>query len=143
MNVIFASMLILLSCRVVVQALELVHNDGVKFRVVVVDARPHLAGQTTLRRLVKAGIECTYVLLSSLSYIMRSVTKVFLGAFNLLSNGALTNRVGTAMVAMVAHAAHVPVLVCCETYKFSERIQADSMVWNELGVCACIGMLIV
>ncbi|WCJ25410.1 Translation initiation factor eIF-2B subunit delta [Euphorbia peplus] len=43
------------------------------------------------------------------------------------------SRVGTACVAMVAHVFHVPVLVCCETYKFHERVQLDSICFNELG----------
>lgn len=42
-------------------------------------------------------------------------------------------RAGTAQVAMVAHAHNVPVLVCCETHKFSERVQTDSFVYNEIG----------
>merc|ERR1712029_798361 len=33
----------------------------------------------------------------------------------------------------IAKAQNVPVLVCCETYKFSERVQTDSFVFNELG----------
>ncbi|KAK0584594.1 hypothetical protein LWI29_015763 [Acer saccharum] len=45
----------------------------------------------------------------------------------------LYSRVGTACVAMVAHAFRVPVLVCCEAYKFHERVQLDSICSNELG----------
>lgn len=36
------------------------------------------------------------------------------------------------MVAMMAYASNVPVLVCCETYKFCDRVQTDSFVSNEL-----------
>jgi hypothetical protein len=61
------------------------------------------------------------------------VTKVFLGAYTLLVNGHLMSRAGTAMVAMVANAYNVPVIVCCETYKFCERVQIDSICFNELG----------
>jgi translation initiation factor eIF-2B subunit delta len=32
----------------------------------------------------------------------------------------------------MAHAAHVPVLVACETYKFHERVQLDAITLNEL-----------
>ncbi|KAM4123860.1 hypothetical protein ACB094_01G188400 [Castanea mollissima] len=45
----------------------------------------------------------------------------------------LYSRVGTACVAMVAHEFRVPVLVCCEAYKFHERVQLDSICSNELG----------
>ena len=34
---------------------------------------------------------------------------------------------------MIAHSFRVPVLVCCEAYKFSERVQLDSICSNELG----------
>lgn len=43
------------------------------------------------------------------------------------------SRVGTAQLALVARANNVPVLVCCETYKFCERVQTDAFVSNELG----------
>ncbi|XP_051500575.1 translation initiation factor eIF-2B subunit delta-like isoform X3 [Myxocyprinus asiaticus] len=103
-----------------------------KFRVIVVDSRPRLEGREALRRLVKRGIQCTYVLISALSYILPEVSKVFLGAHALLANGYVMSRVGTSQIALVAKAYNVPVLVCCETYKFCERVQTDSFVSNEL-----------
>ncbi|XP_027005193.2 translation initiation factor eIF-2B subunit delta [Tachysurus fulvidraco] len=103
-----------------------------KFRVIVVDSRPRLEGREALRRLVKRGIRCTYVLISALSYILPEVSKVFLGAHALLANGYVMSRVGTSQIALVAKAYNVPVLVCCETYKFCERVQTDSFVSNEL-----------
>lgn len=103
-----------------------------KFRVIVVDSRPRLEGREALRRLVQKGIRCTYVLISALSYILPEVSKVFLGAHALLANGYVMSRVGTSQIALVAKAFNVPVLVCCETYKFCERVQTDSFVSNEL-----------
>ncbi|XP_030467279.2 uncharacterized protein LOC115686189 isoform X2 [Syzygium oleosum] len=109
------------------------HELGKQFRVVVVDSRPKLEGQLLLRRLVGKGINCTYININAVSYIMHEVTRVFLGASAVLSNGTVYSRVGTACVAMVAHAFRVPVLVCCEAYKFHERVQLDSICCNELG----------
>lgn len=34
---------------------------------------------------------------------------------------------------MLANEHGVPVLVCCETYKFAERVLLDSICYNELG----------
>ena len=51
----------------------------------------------------------------------------------MLTNGNLISRVGTAAVAMMAHRFNIPVMVCCETYKFVERAQLDSICFNELG----------
>jgi len=43
------------------------------------------------------------------------------------------SRAGTAQVALIAKAFNVPVLVACETHKSCERVQTDSIVYNELG----------
>ncbi|TDH00369.1 hypothetical protein EPR50_G00187700, partial [Perca flavescens] len=107
-------------------------EKNIKFRVIVVDSRPRLEGREALRRLVQRGISCTYVLISAVSYILPEVSKVFLGAHALLANGYVMSRVGTSQIALVAKAFNVPVLVCCETYKFCERVQTDSFVSNEL-----------
>uniref|UniRef100_A0A6P7GSW6 Translation initiation factor eIF2B subunit delta n=1 Tax=Diabrotica virgifera virgifera TaxID=50390 RepID=A0A6P7GSW6_DIAVI len=109
------------------------HADGKNFKVIVVDGRPLLEGRELLRRLVVAGVSCSYILINALSYVMNSVTKVVLGAHALLTNGYVMSRIGTAQVALVAREYNKPVLVCCETYKFSERVQTDSFVYNELG----------
>ncbi|CAI9763331.1 unnamed protein product [Fraxinus pennsylvanica] len=110
-------------------ALEL----GKQFRVVIVDSRPKLEGRMLLRRLVEKGVNCTYTHINAISYIMHEVTRVFLGASSVFSNGTVYSRVGTASVAMVAHQFRVPVLVCCEAYKFHRRVQLDSICFNELG----------
>ena len=62
----------------------------------------------------------------------QKATKVFVGAFALLANGNVMSRAGTAVVAMMAQSYGVPVIACCETYKFCERIQIDSICFNEL-----------
>ncbi|GKC28747.1 initiation factor 2B-related protein, partial [Tanacetum coccineum] len=104
-----------------------------QFRVVIVDSRPNLEGQSMLRRLIEKGLSCTYTHINGVSYIMHEVTRVFLGAASVLSNGTIYSTVGTACIAMVAHAYHVPVLVCCESFKFHERVQLDAICSNELG----------
>ncbi|XP_011159213.1 translation initiation factor eIF-2B subunit delta [Solenopsis invicta] len=109
------------------------HAAGKKFRVIVVDGRPWLEGKEQLRRLTKHGIECSYLLINAVSFIMPEVSKVFLGAHAILANGAVMSRVGTAQVALIAKAFNVPVLVACETHKSSVQVQTDSIVYNELG----------
>ncbi|CAL1354679.1 unnamed protein product [Linum trigynum] len=115
------------------------HELGKQFRVIVVDSRPKLEGKALLRRLVVKGVHCTYTHINAVSYVMHEVTKVFLGASSVLSNGTVYSRVGTACVAMVAHAFRVPVIICCEAYKFHERVQLDSICSNELGDPDAIG----
>ncbi|KAH9617312.1 hypothetical protein KSS87_016186 [Heliosperma pusillum] len=122
------------SCSSVVEmVLVYAHELGKKFRVIIIDSRPKLEGQGLLRRLVTKGLRCTYTHINGVSYIMHEVTRVFLGAAAIFSNGAVYSRIGTACVAMIAHSFRVPVLVCCEAYKFHERVQLDSICVNELG----------
>ncbi|XP_025261489.1 translation initiation factor eIF-2B subunit delta isoform X1 [Theropithecus gelada] len=107
-------------------------TEGRQFRVVVVDSRPRLEGRHTLHSLVRAGVPASYLLIPAASYVLPEVSKVLLGAHALLANGSVMSRVGTAQLALVARAHNVPVLVCCETYKFCERVQTDAFVSNEL-----------
>lgn len=108
-------------------------SDVSQFRVIIVDSRPLLEGKTLLLKLREADIDCSYILLSALTYVMRDVTKVYLGAAALMSDGGLLGRVGTACVALSAHMHHIPVLACCESYKISNRVQLESITGNELG----------
>lgn len=107
--------------------------SGKKFKIVIVDARPHLEGKEQMRRLVKHGIDCSYMLINAISFIMPKVNKVFLGAHGILANGAVISRIGTAQIALIANTFNVPVLVASETYKSSLRTQTDCIVHNELG----------
>ena len=108
-------------------------SDTADFRVIIVDSRPLLEGKDLLCTLRAANIDCSYILLNALTYVMRDVTKVYLGASALMSDGGLLGRVGTACVALSAHMHHIPVLVCCESYKISNRVQLESITGNELG----------
>lgn len=58
---------------------------------------------------------------------------MFLAAHALLANGFVMGSVGSSLISMMARGHTVPVLVMCETYKFSERVQTDAFVFNELG----------
>ncbi|KAG9124766.1 hypothetical protein FRC07_010308 [Ceratobasidium sp. 392] len=94
---------------VVEKLLVSAHRAGKRFEVIIVDSRPML--------------EAT---------VVKSASIVFLGTHALHSNGALYSRAGTALVAMMAKQYHVPVLACCETYKFSDSVNLDSFTKNEL-----------
>ncbi|KZS13833.1 translation initiation factor eIF-2B subunit delta isoform X1 [Daphnia magna] len=113
--------------------LKAFNEDNKKFRVIVLDSSPRSEGLQFLRRLVAFKIPSVYMLISGASYVMPEVNKVFLGAHALLANGNVMSRVGSSQVALVAKAHNVPVLVCCETHKFCDRVQTDSFVFNELG----------
>lgn len=102
-------------------------------RIPLIRLQTDVSPLTTPQRLLAAGIPCTYVYVNALSYIMREVSKVFMGAATVLPNGTVISRAGAAAVAMMAAAHSKPVMICCESYKFSERVQLDSITHNELG----------
>lgn len=130
------------------------------FTLIVVDSRPLFEGKKLLRNLVgnsateekcaesdaesvassamgqsllTSRLKIHYVLLNLLSSpILEHVDCVFLGAHSMLSNGQLYSRVGTALIAMMCHSRNIPVLTCCESIKFSDKVQLDSVTTNEL-----------
>lgn len=102
-------------------------------KVIVIDSRPLFEGRKMAETLRNAGVNVMYALITSLDTIFNmDVDYVFLGAHSILSNGFLYSRAGTAMLAMSAKRRNIPVLVCCESLKFSQRVQLDSVTFNEL-----------
>ena len=109
------------------------HEKGMNFKVIVADAGPEFEGRELVKRLSVIGIKVTYILLSGVSFLIDKVTKVFIGASSVLSNGAVIAKVGNSMLATVAKRHQKPVVVFSETYKFSERVNLDPININEIG----------
>ena len=107
-------------------------RQGKHFRVIVVDSRPIFEGKNLARALAALDIQVQYCLIHGTDRAFQSVTKVLLGAHAMMSNGRLYSRIGTALVAMSAKQANVPVIVCCESVKFTDRVSLDSFVHNEI-----------
>ncbi|KAJ4472199.1 eukaryotic translation initiation factor 2B delta subunit [Lentinula aciculospora] len=110
------------------------HSLNKRFSVIVVDSRPLLEGKALLHSLTSTvpPIPCTYALLPALPSLITDADIVLLGAHSLHANGSVYSRAGTAMVAMLAKEHTVPVMLCCETYKFSETVMLDGFGKNEL-----------
>ncbi|EKV10618.1 Initiation factor 2B-like protein [Penicillium digitatum] len=121
---------------IVKQTLLLAHNQGKRFRVSIIDSRPLFEGKSLARDLAKSGLDVQYSLVHAITHAIKDATKVFLGAHAMTSNGGLYSRVGTALVAMSAKerasGVEIPVIVCCETIKFTDRVALDSIVVNEI-----------
>lgn len=124
------------------------------FNLVIVDTHPLFEGKKLMASLMATRLpessgnlpymrraptpitdrlKITYVLLNLLlSSVLDNVDLAFLGAHAMLSNGYMYSRVGTAMVAMMCNRRNISVLTCCESIKFSDRVQLDSVTTNEL-----------
>ena len=108
------------------------YRKSKQFKVIVVDSRPLFEGKNLARALADLGVDVQYSLTHGISHVIKDATKVFLGAHAMMSDGRLYSRVGTALVAMTAKEASVPVIVCCESVKYTERVALDSFVHNEI-----------
>jgi translation initiation factor eIF-2B subunit delta len=98
----------------------------------VVDSKPLFEGKQLARKLANAGLTVRYYLITGASHAIKDATKVFLGAHAMMSNGRLYSRVGTALVSMLAHSHSLPVIVLCQSVKFTEKVALDSIVSNEM-----------
>lgn len=117
---------------IVEQALVQAHRSGIPFTVTVVDSKPLFEGKQLARKLANAGISVRYYLITGTSHAVKDATKVLLGAHAMMSNGRLYSRVGTALVSMLASSHSLPVIVLCQSVKFTEKVALDSIVGNEV-----------
>lgn len=73
-----------------------------------------------------------YTFINGISGVIDKVTKVFIKAKSMLSNGSLLGAVGSSLVACIAYNFKKPVIVFSETFKFWDRIQMNSLQSNNL-----------
>jgi len=120
------------SSSIVEQSILQAHREGISFSVIVVDSKPLFEGKKLARKLANHGLKVRYYLITGASHAVKDATKVLLGAHAMMSNGRLYSRVGTALVSMLASTQSLPVIVLCESVKFTERVALDSIVGNEV-----------
>jgi len=104
------------------------HKDGKNIEVYATESRPKRQGYITVRQLVKEGITTTLIVDSAVRHVIPKVDLVVVGADTVASNGAVINKIGTSQIALCAHEARVPVMVCAETYKFSHETLVGGLV---------------
>jgi ribose 1,5-bisphosphate isomerase len=104
------------------------HKDGKKIKVYATESRPKRQGYITVKQLADEGVPTTLIVDSAVRYVMSHVDLVIVGADTVASNGAVINKIGTSQIALCAHEARVPVVVCAETYKFSHETMAGELV---------------
>ena len=90
--------------------------------------------KTEIEFLSKLGVNVVYTYLNGISGIINKVTKVFVKAKSMLSNGSLLGDVGTSLIACVANNFKKPVISFCETYKFWDKILMNSFQSNNMQV---------
>ncbi|MDD1743195.1 MAG: ribose 1,5-bisphosphate isomerase [Methanomassiliicoccales archaeon] len=112
---------------VIIQA----HNDGKNLDVYATESRPWRQGLQTVKDLTAAGLKPTLIVDSAGRWLMKDLDAVVVGADTICSNGALINKIGTSQIALAAHEARVPFMVCAETFKFSPKTMYGELVQIE------------
>jgi ribose 1,5-bisphosphate isomerase len=109
---------------VIIQA----HKEGKHLEVYATESRPWRQGLQTVKDLTAAGLKPTLIIDSAGRWLMKDLDAVVVGADTICSNGALINKIGTSQIALAAHEARVPFLVCAETFKFSPKTMYGELV---------------
>jgi translation initiation factor eIF-2B subunit delta len=76
--------------------------------------------------LTNLNVPVVYTYVNGISGIIDKVTKVFIKAKSMLSNGNLLGAVGTSLISCIAFNFKKPVIAFSETYKFWDKIQMNS-----------------
>ncbi|KAF2762745.1 nagb/rpia/CoA transferase-like protein [Pseudovirgaria hyperparasitica] len=116
---------------VVKEALLTAHGKGTPFSVFCVDSEPLNEGSNLALALQAAGIKVTIARINSLTRLMKKASLILIGATAMTGNGALYARAGTAAVATIGDVNKVPVLVLCQTIKFTEKPIVHGLEMNE------------
>jgi ribose 1,5-bisphosphate isomerase len=105
----------------VVKAFLEARSLGTKFAVHNTETRPRLQGRKTATELAAAGIPVVHVVDSAARVALKGCNAVFLGADALLSDGTVVNKIGSEMVAELAHNRHIPVYILANSWKYDIR----------------------
>jgi ribose 1,5-bisphosphate isomerase len=122
--------------------------EGKAFEVICTETRPVLQGQITAKEMLDLGVKTTFIVDSAARFFMNTVDLVLVGADAITSEGNVINKIGTSMVALIAHEARTPLYVVTELLKFDpatmsgdyEKIEerSPSEIWknapNELTI---------
>lgn len=97
------------------------HKQGKNFKVISTETQPRLQGRKTARELLEVGIEVIHVVDSAMRWAVRhfQVEIILIGADSITSEGTIINKIGSRLLALVAHEEHVPFYVCTPLLKYN------------------------
>ncbi|NJE13199.1 ribose 1,5-bisphosphate isomerase [Thermococcus sp. LS2] len=107
-------------------------EEGKEIKVIVTETRPKWQGKLTAKELAEAGIPVIYVVDSAARHYMKMTDKVVMGADSITANGAVINKIGTALIALTAKEHRVWVMIAAETYKFHPETMLGQLVEIEM-----------
>lgn len=89
-----------------------------KFVVNNTETRPLLQGRKTAEELAEEGIKVNHYVDSAMRLAIKDSDIVLIGADAITSEGKAINKIGSELVAEIAHKFDVPVYICTNSWKF-------------------------
>ncbi len=117
----------------VLAILKRVVEEGKSVQLFITEARPRFEGREMAWRINDLGLPVTLIADSAARVFINRIDNVLTGAEAIAVNGAVISKVGTAVIATLAHEARVRVLVAAGTYKFSPETVVGELVEIEEG----------
>jgi ribose 1,5-bisphosphate isomerase len=111
-----------------VEVMKKAWEQGKDIEVIVTETRPRYQGKITAKALAEAGIPVIYVVDGAARHYMKKTDKVVMGADAITANGAVINKIGTALIALTAKEHRVWVMIAAETYKFHPETLLGQLV---------------
>lgn len=103
----------------VVRAFLTAHTQGKRFEVHNTETRPRYQGRRTARELSKAGIPVVHGVDSAARILLKGCAAVFLGADALFSDAKIANKIGSEIIAELAHQRDIPVYILASSWKYA------------------------
>jgi ribose 1,5-bisphosphate isomerase len=90
------------------------------FKVINTETQPKLQGRTTAKELSEAGIKVIHIVDSAMRWAVNhyEVDLILIGADSITSEGTVLNKIGSRLLALVAHEEHVPFYVASPLLKY-------------------------
>ncbi|MBN1216692.1 MAG: hypothetical protein JXA99_14785 [Candidatus Lokiarchaeota archaeon] len=98
-------------------------TQGKMFKVISTETRPRYQGRKSAKILTDAGIEVIHVVDSAMRWAVNyfEVDLILIGADSITSEGTVLNKIGSRLLALVAHEEHVPFYVASPLLKYNPQ----------------------
>ncbi|MHA2287290.1 MAG: translation initiation factor eIF-2B [Promethearchaeota archaeon] len=98
-------------------------RQGKHFEVINTETQPRLQGRQTAKELLDAGIKVYHVVDSAMRWAVNhyEVNLILIGADSVTSEGTVLNKIGSRLLALVAHEEHVPFYVATPLLKYNPQ----------------------
>lgn len=107
-----------------------------KLRLTVLESRPTFEGRQMAKSLIDSGIKVELITDAMMSYAVRNIDAVVIGADKILKTGSVVNKVGSYPLALLCKEFKKPYIVLSTKSKFSDqklfkhKMENQSEVWN-------------